>query len=113
MESVFSVSQWKGNYEQGGRATQMDFERMSFNKDGDIEGYGTDPVGRFEIMGRVLKTPHTDFQFTKKYFGQHTVLYAGRFVFEEGVIVKLEGNWEIYHPEFNMSDRFSLYPDLG
>lgn len=87
-ESLFPSGPWVGFYNYGpGERHRMDLELTFAN--GNLNGTGTDDVGRFLIKGRYDEA-NRECHWTKRYIGGHDVFYRG---FREGK--GIWGTWEI------------------
>jgi len=102
-EDAFEINlvsnNWNGffvqNSEKNGMALNMGVSS------GSIFGTGTDEIGAFILRG---KSDGGDFNFVKKYLGQHQVLYFGKVEGDEGSRT-VRGKWTI--PDV-CEDKFAL-----
>jgi len=103
-EDAFEISlvanNWTGFFVQNGEKNQM-FLDMGVSE-GMIFGTGCDDVGAFVLRG---KSNGGDFNFVKKYLGQHSVLYFGKVRGSAGSR-SVRGKWTI--PEAGIEDKFAL-----
>ena len=72
---------------QGSTRGDMNFNNFLINFDGSIYGSGNDPVGSFDITGKLTGNQVT---FKKQYHGAHSVDYNG--TMNNG---KITGNWNM------------------
>lgn len=87
-DSLFPSGPWVGFYNHGpGERHRMDLDLTFAN--GNLDGTGTDDVGRFLIKGR-YDAANRECHWTKRYLGAHDVFYRG---FREGK--GIWGTWEI------------------
>lgn len=104
IEDEFEISlvsnNWNGFFVQEGQKNDM-FLNMGVNG-GSIFGTGSDEVGAFVLRG---KSDGGDFNFVKKYLGQHQVLYFGKVQGGAGSR-SVRGKWTI--PEAGIEDKFAL-----
>merc|ERR1711972_383417 len=77
---------WTGYYWQFGQKNQMNFQNFQIDLHGNIWGHGNDPVGNFNISGKMNNNGH--FKFVKQYYGAHAVTYQGH-----GSNGHLAGQW--------------------
>ena len=82
---------WRGWYAQSGSQNEMSLSMALSN--GKIFGSGSDTVGNFVIQGR-FNQGTTDFNFVKKYIGQHQVLYFGKATGPKSNLT-VRGKWTI------------------
>lgn len=100
VEEEFTSGPWTGFYTySGGRRERMDVS-LTF-REGTVSGAGSDPVGRFMILGR-YDAGSNEIHWTKTYTGAHSVFYKGCRD-NRGIW----GTWEI-HPGW--TGGFHLWP---
>jgi len=92
---------WAGFFMQGGNRTDMQFGLCISGS--SVTGNGCDSVGAFSVSGR-YDQGSGDIDFTKYYYGAHSVNYKGKQHKEHGNDV-IRGDWCI---PGNCSDKFEL-----
>ena len=89
MQPCFQAKvRWEGWFEQFDDRTDMAFDNMVMDLNGNISGGGSDDVGEFTING--MDNGTDEITFIKQYKGAHAVHYKGAF---DGK--KIWGEWEI------------------
>ena len=90
-EISLAASAWHGWFKQADNKDVMDLN-MAVNN-GGVFGSGTDGVGAFVVSG-THDGDSGQFNFVKKYLGQHEVLYFGQ-AKGDGGDMRVQGKWSI------------------